>query len=222
MPVNIERTPCPILRSKPSLVIGMPVLRATFVFKPLIPTARFSENDNPFMFVILIFFFACKITTFLRHIPGPFWSFCVQHLLMSVFCSTFALLFGKCPRTKKHERFLSMPWGPEITCKYRQETSMLLQGHLLGLFWYLHVWSFSGSKACYEQKANAINQYVYAQVFHLCGCKGTKNIWNKQIIVKLFANFTPFAGVHSSKESFFASRYQKSVPCVVHHQGIGS
>lgn len=54
--VNIDRTPCPSLRSKPSLVVGMPVLRATFVFKPLIPTARFSENDNPFMVVIYIYF----------------------------------------------------------------------------------------------------------------------------------------------------------------------
>jgi hypothetical protein len=35
----------------------MPVLLATFVFKPLIPTARFSENDNPFMVVKLIFIF---------------------------------------------------------------------------------------------------------------------------------------------------------------------
>lgn len=57
LPVNIERTPCPILRSKPSLVVGMPVMRATFVFKPLIPTARFSENVNPFMVVKFIFIF---------------------------------------------------------------------------------------------------------------------------------------------------------------------
>ncbi len=60
--VNIDRTPCPSLRSKPSLVVGMPVLRATFVFKPLIPTARFSENDNPFMILMV------KLLAF-RHTP---------------------------------------------------------------------------------------------------------------------------------------------------------
>ena len=74
LPVNIDRTPCPILRSKPSLVVGMPVLRATFVFKPLIPTARFSENDNPFMFVKFIFIF--------------------QPAKVLLFCDIFIVLFG--------------------------------------------------------------------------------------------------------------------------------
>ena len=74
LPVNIDRTPCPILRSKPSLVVGMPVLRATFVFKPLIPTARFSENDNPFMVVKFIFIFS----------PAK----------LLLFCDIFMVLFG--------------------------------------------------------------------------------------------------------------------------------
>ena len=125
LPVRTERTLCPILRSRPCLVVGMPVLRAIFVFKPLIPTARFSENDNPFMFVILIFFFACKITTFLRYIHGPFWSFLCLRLFMSRICSTFAALFGKRTCTKKHERFLFMLCGPRKTSKYQQETPVL-------------------------------------------------------------------------------------------------
>ena len=38
-------------------MVGKPVLWAILVFKPLIPTARFSENDNPFMVVKFIFIF---------------------------------------------------------------------------------------------------------------------------------------------------------------------
>jgi hypothetical protein len=41
----------------------MPVLLATFVFKPLIPTARFSENDNPFI-VVNIYFLLAKVLLF--------------------------------------------------------------------------------------------------------------------------------------------------------------
>ena len=44
---------CPTLRSRPCLVVGIPTLRATLVFNPLIPTARFSENDNPFMILMV-------------------------------------------------------------------------------------------------------------------------------------------------------------------------
>ena len=52
--VNADNIVDPILRSNPCLVVGMPILLATFVFKPLIPTARFSENDNPFMVVNML------------------------------------------------------------------------------------------------------------------------------------------------------------------------
>lgn len=43
----------PILRSSPCLVVGMPVFLATLVFKPLMPIARFNENDNPGIFIVL-------------------------------------------------------------------------------------------------------------------------------------------------------------------------
>ena|GEM_PF-3858883 len=39
----------PIFRSKPPIVVGMPVFFATDCFNPLIPNARFKENDNPFI-----------------------------------------------------------------------------------------------------------------------------------------------------------------------------
>ena len=70
--VNTDKTHCPSLRSKPSLVVGMPVLRATFVFKPLIPIARFSENDNPFMILmvkLLVFRYTplCRKCVFMCH-----------------------------------------------------------------------------------------------------------------------------------------------------------
>jgi hypothetical protein len=38
---------CPTLRSKPCFVVGIPVLRATFVFNPLMPMARFKEKLKP-------------------------------------------------------------------------------------------------------------------------------------------------------------------------------
>ena len=38
-------------------MVGKPVLWAILVFKPLIPTARFSENDNPFMVIKFKFIF---------------------------------------------------------------------------------------------------------------------------------------------------------------------
>lgn len=41
---NIEP---PILRSKPCLVVGIPVALATFPLAALMPTARFNENENP-------------------------------------------------------------------------------------------------------------------------------------------------------------------------------
>mgnify|MGYP006910062145 CR=1 FL=1 len=37
----------PTLRSKPCLVVGIPVLRAKLCFAPEIPTALFHENENP-------------------------------------------------------------------------------------------------------------------------------------------------------------------------------
>ena len=43
----------PILRSNPCLVVGMPVFLATLVLKPLMPIARFNENDNPGIFISL-------------------------------------------------------------------------------------------------------------------------------------------------------------------------
>ena len=93
LPVNIDKTLCPILRSNPSLVVGMPVLRATFVFKPLIPTARFSENDNPFMVVKFIFIFPpAKVLLFhdiFMVLFSPFLrTFVYMHNLL-YFCSVF-------------------------------------------------------------------------------------------------------------------------------------
>ena len=40
----------PILRYNPCFVVGTPTLCAIFVFRPLIPTARFNENGNPLIF----------------------------------------------------------------------------------------------------------------------------------------------------------------------------
>ena len=44
--IILSRVP-PILRSNPPRVVGMPVLRATFCFNPVMPTARFQEKDKP-------------------------------------------------------------------------------------------------------------------------------------------------------------------------------
>ena len=46
----------PILRSRPCLVVGIPVARATFVFKPEMPTARLSEKLSPGIFAIIVLF----------------------------------------------------------------------------------------------------------------------------------------------------------------------
>ena len=48
-PVITDITACPTLRSKPCLVVGTPTLCATFAFSPLMPTARLSEKDSPFI-----------------------------------------------------------------------------------------------------------------------------------------------------------------------------
>lgn len=93
LPVSTDNTNPPILRSNPSLVVGMPVLRATFVFKPLIPTARFSENDNPFMVIKFKFIFPPAKVLLFRDIFTVLFSpflrtFVYMHNLL-YFCSVF-------------------------------------------------------------------------------------------------------------------------------------
>ena len=54
LPVKPLRIAPPILRSRPCLVVGIPTVRATFVFKPEIPTARLSEKLSPGIFAIIV------------------------------------------------------------------------------------------------------------------------------------------------------------------------
>ena len=42
----------PILRSKPALEVGMPVLRAIWCLACVIPSARFQEKVSPGIFII--------------------------------------------------------------------------------------------------------------------------------------------------------------------------
>ena len=37
-------------------MVGIPILRATLVLRPLMPTARLSENDSPGIFTIAVMF----------------------------------------------------------------------------------------------------------------------------------------------------------------------
>jgi amino acid permease len=90
--VNTDNIVDPTLRSKPNLVVGMPVLLATFVFKPLIPTARFSENDNPFIIVHILInrlqnycFFFIRAKSFLVLFACAF----VRLAKLLYLCSTF-------------------------------------------------------------------------------------------------------------------------------------
>ena len=53
-PVSADSTVCPTLRSRPCLVVGIPVLRASLFFRPLMPTARFKENVTPLIVYMLI------------------------------------------------------------------------------------------------------------------------------------------------------------------------
>jgi len=46
-PVMAFITARPILRSRPPLVVGMRVLRATLPLRAEMPMARFREKDNP-------------------------------------------------------------------------------------------------------------------------------------------------------------------------------
>ena len=52
LPVTAFSTAPPILSSKPWRVVGRPVARAIFCFTFDTPTARFSENDTPGIFMI--------------------------------------------------------------------------------------------------------------------------------------------------------------------------
>ena len=51
LPFTAFITAPPIFLSRPCLVIGIPVALLTFCFIALIPTALFSENDNPGIFI---------------------------------------------------------------------------------------------------------------------------------------------------------------------------
>ena len=94
----------------------------------------------------------------------PYFVLLLQHFLASVHAQ------------KKHERFLSMPWGLRNTCKYRQETPVLMQGRLLYLFFGIYtVWSFLSSKAC-RTNSKRYQSICLCAGFHLCECKGTKKI----------------------------------------------
>ena len=53
LPKSQEMMPPPILRSMPERVVGMPVLRAMFWRRRVMPKARFHENDSPGMGVDL-------------------------------------------------------------------------------------------------------------------------------------------------------------------------
>lgn len=44
---------CPIFLSRPPIVVGMPVLRARDCFMPVIPIARLSEKERPFISFIV-------------------------------------------------------------------------------------------------------------------------------------------------------------------------
>ena len=46
----------PTLRWSPCFVVGIPVLRAIFCFAAVMPTARFSENDSPGIFIMKVVF----------------------------------------------------------------------------------------------------------------------------------------------------------------------
>ena len=56
LPVIALITADPILRSRPSFVIGIPVVLAIFCLTFVIPTALLSENESPGIFVITISF----------------------------------------------------------------------------------------------------------------------------------------------------------------------
>ena len=71
---------CPTLRSRPCFVVGMPTFRATLVFKPLIPTARFNEKDKPFMVNLLSF-----------HLQ--------RYAFLSTYPKSFLILFAKALRS---------------------------------------------------------------------------------------------------------------------------
>ena len=45
----------PIFRSRPALLVGMPVSRANFCFIWVIPNALFKENDTPGIFIEIVF-----------------------------------------------------------------------------------------------------------------------------------------------------------------------
>lgn len=51
LPVTALSTAPPTLRSNPRRVVGNPVARAIFCFTFVTPTARFSENDTPGIFI---------------------------------------------------------------------------------------------------------------------------------------------------------------------------
>ena len=55
----------PILRSNPCLVVGMPTARATLVFSPEMPTARFSEKLSPGILAIIILIYLFSIQEYL-------------------------------------------------------------------------------------------------------------------------------------------------------------
>ena len=46
-------TIAPTLRSMPARVVGIPVARDIFLFACVTPSARFHENDNPGIFILL-------------------------------------------------------------------------------------------------------------------------------------------------------------------------
>ncbi len=60
-PNRADITIDPTLRSSPPRVVGMPVARAIFCLAALMPTALFSENDNPGIFMILTFGDRCMV-----------------------------------------------------------------------------------------------------------------------------------------------------------------
>lgn len=152
----------------------MPVLRAIFVFKPLIPTARFSENDNPFMFVILIFFSPAKLLLFcdiFLVLFGPFaFSTCSCPFFVVLLHCFLASVHAQ--KSTNGSCSCSVVLGkPVNTNKKRPCYARTFARFVLR---YLHALKFPRFQSRAEQKANAINQYVYAQVFTFAGAKVRK------------------------------------------------
>ena len=138
-------------------MVGKPVLWAIFVFKPLIPTARFSENDNPFMVIKFKFIFQpAKLLLFFdifMVLFGPFSSRVCTFSRIAVLLQRFSSK-RTCIKSTNGSCSCSVVLGkPVNTNKKRPCNARTFARFVLR---YLHVMKFPRFQSRVEQKANAL------------------------------------------------------------------